>query len=102
MDRRSFNAAASSACLLMAEPAAPLSGDAVIRAKAGVSDIVITTTSRLAGAIHSLKWNDMEFIDSLDHGRQLQSACSFDMARPGPFWAECFNPTEAGSKPLVV
>lgn len=98
MDRRSFNAAASSACLLMAEPAAPLSGDAVIRAKAGVSDIVITTTSRLAGAIHSLKWNGMEFIDSLDHGRQLQSACSFDMARPGPFWAECFNPTEAGSR----
>ena len=30
-----------------------VSGDAKIRAKAGPSEIVITTTSRLAGAIHS-------------------------------------------------
>ena len=50
------------------------SGDAVIRAPAGNSEIVITTTSRLAGAIHSLRWNGKEFIDSFDHGRQLQSA----------------------------
>lgn len=74
------------------------SGDAVIRAKAGDSEIVITTTSRLAGAIHSLTWNGKEFIDSFDHGRQLQSACSFNCAKPGEFWAECYNPTEAGSR----
>jgi hypothetical protein len=54
---------------------------------------VITTTSRLAGAIHSLQWNGKEFIDSADHGRQLQSACSFDNARHAN--AETFNPTEA-------
>jgi hypothetical protein len=59
---------------------------------------VVRTTSRLAGAIDSLTWNGREFIDSADHGRQLQSACSFDCATPGPFWAECFNPTEAGSR----
>jgi hypothetical protein len=76
----------------------PPSGDAVIRGKAGESEIVITTTSRLAGAIHSLKWNNREFIDSADHGRQLQSACSFDAGSKQPFWAECFNPTEAGSR----
>ncbi|HWB08032.1 MAG TPA: hypothetical protein VG826_02220 [Pirellulales bacterium] len=59
---------------------------------------MITTTDRLAGAIHSLTWNGKEFIDSFDHGRQLQSAASFDCARPGEFWAECYNPTEAGSQ----
>jgi len=78
----------------------PLSpnGNAVIQGKAGSSEIVITTTQRLAGAIHSLKWNGKEFIDSVDHGRQLQSAASFDCALGKEFWAECFNPTEAGSR----
>ncbi|SVC63015.1 uncharacterized protein METZ01_LOCUS315869, partial [marine metagenome] len=56
---------------------AAVSGDAQIRAKSGSSEIVITTTSRLAGAIHSLTWNGREFIDSADHGRQLQSAANF-------------------------
>lgn len=74
------------------------SGNTSIRAKAGPSDIVITTTTRLAGAVDSLRWNGKEFIDSADHGRQLQSASSFDLGRPGPFWAECYNPTEAGSR----
>lgn len=81
-----------------AEPRTVPSGDAVIRGKVGSSEIVITTTSRLAGAIHSLTWNDKEFIDSHDHGRQLQSACSFDAGSKEPFWAERYNPTEAGSR----
>lgn len=72
------------------------SGDAVIRAPAGNSEIVITTTSRLAGAIHSLRWNGKEFIDSFDHGRQLQSAANFDLG--GELRDEAFNPTEAGCK----
>lgn len=67
----------------------------MIRAKAGHSEIVITTTSRVAGAIHSLTWAGKEFIDSFDHGRQLQSASNFDAG--SPFVAETFNPTEAGS-----
>lgn len=71
-------------------------GDSVIRAKAGPSEIVITTTSRLAGAIHSLTWNGREFINSADHGRQLQSAINLDCATP--ITAEAFNPTEAGSR----
>lgn len=71
-------------------------GDAVIRAPFGGSEIVITTTARLAGAIHSLTWNGREFIDSVDHGRQLQSASNFDAG--GPITAETFNPTEAGSR----
>lgn len=72
------------------------SGDAVIRAPAGKSEIVITTTARLAGAIHSLTWDGKEFINSTDHGRQLQSACSFDNSPTAN--AETFNPTEAGSR----
>src|SRR5689334_20638859 len=80
------------------EPRKAPSGEAVIRGKFGSSEIVITTTDRLAGAIHSLTWNGKEFIDSHDHGRQLQSACSFDCASGKDFWAECFNPTEAGAR----
>ncbi|HTL29838.1 MAG TPA: hypothetical protein VL282_11480 [Tepidisphaeraceae bacterium] len=79
-------------------PTTAPSGDAVIRARAGASEIVITTTNRLAGAIDSLKWDDAEFIDSHDHGRQMQSADSFDLAKAGEFWSECYNPTEAGSR----
>lgn len=72
-------------------------GSATIRGLAGASEIVITTTPRLAGAIDSLRWGGKEFIDSHDHGRQLQSACSFDDGS-SPFWPEAFNPTEAGSR----
>jgi len=71
-------------------------GHAVIRAPAAGSEIVITTTPRLAGAIHSLTWNGEEFIDSFDHGRQLQSAANFDAGTK--FTSETFNPTEAGSR----
>jgi hypothetical protein len=74
----------------------PPSGDSTVRSKAGPSDIVITTTSRVAGAIHSITWNGKEFIDSTDHGRQLQSAAGFDVDKDhGP---ETLNPTEAGSR----
>jgi hypothetical protein len=72
-----------------------VSGDAVIRAPFRGSEIVITTTSRVAGAIHSVTWNGKEFIDSADHGRQLQSASTFDSTATAP--PETFNPTEAGS-----
>jgi hypothetical protein len=75
--------------------AGKVSGDAVIRAPAGGSEIVITTTSRVAGAIDSLTWDGREFIDSRDHGRQMQSASNLDLG--GSFFNECFNPTEAGS-----
>ena len=75
-------------------PAPAVSGDAVIRRVAGGSEIVMTTTSRVAGAIHSLTWGGREFIDSHDHGRQLQSASNLDV--DGRLFNECFNPTEAG------
>jgi hypothetical protein len=77
------------------DPPREVPGEATIRAKAGPSEIVITTTSRVAGAIHSLTWNGREFVDSFDHGRQIQSASNFDSGKP--FIPEVFNPTEAGS-----
>ncbi|MCA9142692.1 MAG: hypothetical protein KDB05_07890 [Planctomycetales bacterium] len=73
-----------------------VSGNATIRATVGDSEIVITTTDRLAGAIHSLTWKGKEFINSHDHGRQLQSASNFDAG--SRFTGETFNPTEAGSR----
>lgn len=73
-------------------------GNATIRANAGQSEIVIRTTNRLAGAIDSLTWDGKQFIDSFDHGRQLQSALSLDAGATDEFWAERFNPTEAGSR----
>jgi hypothetical protein len=76
--------------------AQPVTGDAQIRGGTNASAIVITTTRRLAGAIDSLKWSGHEFINSTDHGRQLQSACSFDNTPAAN--AETFNPTEAGSR----
>jgi hypothetical protein len=94
---RRFLALLSAACLTAPNlDCAQPGGDAQIRTPAGKSEIVITTTTRLAGAIHSLTWAGKEFINSTDHGRQLQSACSFDnspTANP-----ETFNPTEAGSR----
>lgn len=73
-----------------------VSGDSVIRAPVGQSEIVIRTSSRMAGAIRSLTWNGKEFIDEADHGRELQSASNFDVN--GDIKGETFNPTEAGSR----
>ncbi len=73
-----------------------VSGNAVIRGKVGDSEIVITITDRVAGAIHSLTWNGKEFVDSFDHGRQIQSASNFDSGKA--FIPEVFNPTEAGGR----
>lgn len=75
-----------------------VSGDASIGIDLDGSELRIKTTGRVAGAIDSLTWKGKEFVDSFDHGRQIQSACSFDAMDAGPFWAERFNPTEAGSR----
>jgi len=55
------------------------------------SPIVARTTTELGGAIYSLTWKGKEFLNSADHGRELQSASSFDGLGEG------YNPTEAGA-----
>ena len=72
-----------------------VSGDAELAGTIGGKPLVIRTTSRLAGAIDSVKWAGVEIIDSHDHGRQLQSAINADVG--GVYQVECYNPTEAGS-----
>jgi hypothetical protein len=57
----------------------------------GNSSIVIKASPGFGGAIYSLTWKGREFVDAHDHGRELQSAISFDGH------GECYNPTEAGS-----
>jgi len=44
-----------------------------------------------AGAINSLVFRGVEYVDNFDHGRQIQTALQVDNL------GECFNPTEAGS-----
>lgn len=56
------------------------------------SDLRIQAHSNFAYAIFSLQFRGQEFINYTDHGRELQSASSFDDL------GECFNPTEAGSR----
>ncbi len=71
-------------------------GDAVLKKQIGKEEASITTTSRVAGAIHSFKFRSKEYLDSFDHGRQLQSASNFNLGKK--FIPEVFNPTEAGSE----
>ena len=73
-----------------------LFGFSTIQGKLNGQNLVITTTTRTAGAIHSLVWKGKEFVNSTDHGRQIQSASNFDNG--SKLEAETYNPTEAGSR----
>jgi len=53
---------------------------------------ISTNVKKFAGAISSITYRGVEYINVVDHGRQLQSASTFDDL------GECFNPTEAGSR----
>jgi hypothetical protein len=67
-------------------------GDITIERPALGSTIRIETSARYAGAVSSLVFRGKQYVDTLDHGRELQSAESFDGL------GECFNPTEAGTR----
>lgn len=51
--------------------------------------IQICSSRRMAGAVDSVTWNGVQFINAYDHGRELQIAIT---THDG----ECYNPTEAG------
>lgn len=70
-------------------PAVPASWSASAEVKGHT--LTMASSPAFGGAITSLTWNGKEFIDKHDHGRELQSAASFDGL------GECYNPTEAGS-----
>jgi hypothetical protein len=77
--------------VLLPVAAAAALGDAAIERPALGSTITVKTSARFAGAVSSIVFRGKEFVDSRDHGRELQSADFFDV------WGECFNPTEAGN-----
>ena len=81
---------AALAVSLVGACAAP--GDLEIRSPGTDDAVVIRTSATFAGAVSSLVYRGVEYIDIHDHGRQLQSASSFDLLH------ECFNPTEAGNR----
>ncbi|XP_071087217.1 uncharacterized protein [Haliotis cracherodii] len=55
-------------------------------------DLFISASARMGGAIDSLVWDNKEFINAWDHGRELQMVVN---VHP---YGECFNPTEAGGR----
>jgi hypothetical protein len=63
-----------------------------IRSPGEGSPVVVRTAARFAGAVSSIMRDEMEYIDTRDHGRLLQSAAFFDGL------GECLNPTEGGSR----
>jgi hypothetical protein len=55
------------------------------------STLSLHASRRTAGAIDSLKFRDREFVNAYDHGREWQTAVSYDG------FGECLNSTESGS-----
>jgi hypothetical protein len=56
------------------------------------STLRLQTRNRFAGAISAVTWKGQSFINSRDHGRELQSDVFFNN------YGVCYNPTEAGSR----
>ncbi|PVD20817.1 hypothetical protein C0Q70_18978 [Pomacea canaliculata] len=54
--------------------------------------LFVSASRRMGGAIDSLVWNNHEFINAWDHGRELQMAMNFVPH------GEAFNPTEGGGR----
>jgi hypothetical protein len=77
---------------LQSTDASPVAGDMSVEQSALGSTIRLETSARFAGSVVSIVFRGKQFVDAHDHGRELQSASSFDG------FGECFNPTEAGSR----
>lgn len=54
--------------------------------------VVSASADRFAGAIVSLTFRGVQYVDIYDHGREIQSAIQLDNL------GECYNPNEAGSE----
>jgi hypothetical protein len=54
---------------------------------ASPSRLFVSASDRVSGAIDSVVWNNKEFINCWDHGRELQMAVTTGHG-------ECYNPTE--------
>lgn len=66
---------------------------AMISSPVNGSTLTVSVHPRVhAGAIDSLTYRGVEYVDNLDHGRQIQSAIQVDDL------GECYSPNEAGAK----
>jgi hypothetical protein len=63
----------------------------IMKSRALGSIITLKTSLKFSGSVDSLVFRGTEYVDTLDHGRLLQSAVSFNGL------GECYNPTEGGS-----
>ena len=70
---------------------AQVNGDSTISAPVLGDLLTIKTSNAFAGAITSLRWRNKEFVNTWDHGRQIQTAFSAYNR------FECYNAYEAGS-----
>jgi hypothetical protein len=65
--------------------------ESLASAASGKRIMITAYPKKFGGAIGSMKFDGQEFVDQSDHGREMQSASSFNGS------GECNNPTEAGS-----
>ena len=80
-------------CLLLAGSCRSSASEVKISKRVNGSALSVSIRpDQSAGAIRSLTFRGVEYVDNYDHGRQIQSALQVDGL------GECFNPTEAGSK----
>lgn len=83
--------AAALAASLIAAPA--WAGSQSISANVNGSQLTVSaSTDRFAGAIESLVYRGVQYVNIADHGRQIQTAIQLDGL------GECLNPNEAGSE----
>lgn len=94
MRRIVFSAFAAALSLFAApERASAQSDDLSISSTVFGDTLTVTASgSRFAGSIASLRYRGVEYVDIWDHGRQIQTAFSFENL------GECDNPTEAGTE----
>jgi hypothetical protein len=85
------------ACLLLTGvmfvlPSPAAADVSIVQSANGATMTVTASSARFAGAISSLTFRNVQYVNIADHGREIQSALQLDG------FGECLNPTEAGSK----
>jgi hypothetical protein len=81
---------ASTALVIL--PSAAHADTSISQAANGGTLTVTASGGRFAGAISSLTFRNVQYVNIADHGREIQSAIQLDG------FGECLNPNEAGSK----
>lgn len=86
-----IGAAALAAGCALSAPGAAANDVSIVSNISGDQIVVSASADRFAGAIDSLTFRGVQYINTYDHGRELAVALQVDGL------GECFNPTEPGS-----